>query len=429
MDKNSFLKIKKILNLVWESELSSFYREKYNRFGIDLKKDINSWQYFSKLPYLLKTEIINTPPLKRLYISEKEVICWGITSGTTSGGNPLMIPMMIWNDPSSDLLADVLESVGVKKIMALASLTYINARTADWVYHPRLSKYTLLMADISNLTLAAQICKNIAVDGIETTSSALYYFIPFLKEVYDLKKIKYVFLGGEFTSEAKLNFFKSYFPNAYFDFRFGGMENQVNKGIRCQKISNLPPRFFHPNTSFYLFEVIDEIGKPVTDSQPGELVLTNKQISGFPLIRYKSGDLISINKYSCSCGMSGLIEVYGRMGYDWLRVGGITLYVELVEKSINKSIKNFKGEYQLHVYEKIYKKKLIPQLILELYIPKSKITKPELLAEKIASNLQVSSNLTLADLTNQEAFAKLKVELKSKLNPKYKSLKIISHLK
>ncbi|MBI2021350.1 phenylacetate--CoA ligase family protein [Candidatus Daviesbacteria bacterium] len=427
MDKSSFLKIKNLLSYIWDWEQSSFYREKYNRFGIDLKKDVNSWESFFKLPYLIKTEIVNTPPLKRLYIKEEEVICWGITSGTTSA--PLMIPMMVWNDPFLDLLADTLENIKVRKIVVLASLTYINARTTDWVYHPRLGKYPLLMADINNLSLATQIFKNTSADGIETTASALYYFIPFLKEVYDLKKIKYIFLGGEFTSEAKLSFLKSYFPNAYFDFRFGGMENQVNKGIRCQKISNLPPRFFHPNTSFYLFEVIDEAGKPMIDGQPGELVLTNKKISGFPLIRYKTGDLVSMTEYSCSCGMNGLIEIFGRIGYDWMRVGGITLYVELVDKAINQSIKNFKGDFRIHVFEKIYNKKLVPQLIIEIIGGNHKITQAEILAEKIAKNLKIASNKTLKNLIDEQLFTPLKVEFAKTGNPKYKNLRMISHLR
>lgn len=48
-------------------------------------------------------------------------------------------------------------------------------------------------------------------------------------------------------------------------------------------------------------EIIDDEGKNVMDETPGELVFTTFGIEGIPLIRYRSGDIVSQFKSACTC--------------------------------------------------------------------------------------------------------------------------------
>lgn len=154
---------------------------------------------------------------------------------------------------------DKIKELGVFKILLLATPAYVNGRLLDWSEHPMLCRLPVIYGDLNNLEAAAGVASGLSVDGIETTPSALNFFMPYLRETYDLSKIKFISLGGEFTSGAKLKFFRDYFANAHFEFRFGGAETRFFKAFRCDLLAkNQPPRVFHPYSNYFLFEVTGE---------------------------------------------------------------------------------------------------------------------------------------------------------------------------
>jgi phenylacetate-CoA ligase len=63
------------------------------------------------------------------------------------------------------------------------------------------------------------------------------------------------------------------------------------------------PGGLHLLEEFYLAEVIDlQTLNAVAEGQPGELVVTNLARHACPVIRYRTGDIVSIDKQSCRCG-------------------------------------------------------------------------------------------------------------------------------
>lgn len=422
MDKISSSKVNSILNFVLDNLCSSFYVDKYKREKFDIKS-VKTYSDFQKIPFLTKKEIDKASPLDRLFTLEKEVGCWVRTSGTTSG-KPLLIPMSDFPAEHLDALSLILEKQDVRKILLLKPLGFVAMRTFQWGRHKKLSKYPLILGDISNLELTAKIASELEVDGIETTPSGLNFLLPFLKEVYNLGRIRFIRLSGEFTSEEKLAFFKSYFPNAYFDFDLGAMEAMGNTAFRCDYLNkNYSPRFYHPKSNM-LFEVINEKGQDAGE-ESGELVLSSLFKAPFPLIRYKTGDLVSVKKFKCPCGRKYLMEIFGRIGHDSIRIGGITIYRHLLEQSLAKAFGGkMKGDYELHIYEKVYKNRLTPALVLKL---DTKVN-PDF-SSKVIKNLQVSTSLTLENLIKEQVFAPLKIEIVGGFEKDYKKVKIISHLK
>lgn len=398
-------RIKKAISFVLESK-PSFYKDK-----------IKSFSDFAKVPFLTREEIISEDPLKRLFVPEEQVGCWVMSSGTTSGGKPLIIPVSYSKLEYLDVLYEQLKENKSNKILLLKPLGYTALRMFDWSSHPKLSSYSLILGDIRNLEMTSRIASGAGINGIETTPSALNFFIPYLKEHYDLDRIKFIRLGGEYTSDAKYQFFRSYFKNAYFDFTFGGIEARGKKGLRCKFLGlNYPPRFFHPITSAFYFEDID-----------GELVLTTLFKAAFPLIRYKTGDSVSIKEFSCPCGRKQIMEVFGRTGYDSARVGGVTIYRHLIEDALGKSIKKFAGDWELHIYEVVYDQRLVPRLVLKLSCVKTKSKKT--LAQKIENSLKVGPNLFLSKLVKEKIFAPLDIQYVDKFQETYKQIKIISHIR
>lgn len=59
----------------------------------------------------------------------------------------------------------------------------------------------------------------------------------------------------------------------------------------------------HVNESQFIVEVVDpDTLQPVKEGKTGELVLTNFDRYGFPLIRYRTGDMVNNTDIPCGCG-------------------------------------------------------------------------------------------------------------------------------
>lgn len=417
MKANQFEKIKLTLNFVLKNKNSAFYREKYKGLKI------SSFRDFEKVPFLTREEVAGCPPGSRLFVNRNKVCAWCVTSGTTSS-EPLMIPISRLKQDYLDLLARKLSKNKVERIMLMKPAGYTSMRVFDWNSHPKLCRYPLIMGDMRNLEMTAKLARGVDIDAIETTPTGLNFLMPYLREVYDFAKIKYIILGGEFTSEAKYGFFKKSFPNAYFDFTFGGIESRGKKGLRCDFLNkNIAPRFFHPRTDFFYFEVIDQEGRPVAESETGEMVITTLFKTPLPLVRYRTGDLVSISKDDCGCGKKLLMEVFGRVGTDSARVGGVTLYSHLIDEALGA----FPGDWQMHIFEEVFQRRLLPRLVLK--VSNTKPRDINSIKTRVEKGLKVGPGLYLSKLVRDGFFLPLKVEIVDGFETGFKQIKIVSHLR
>lgn len=103
----------------------------------------------------------------------------------------------------------------------------------------------------------------------------------------------------------------------------------------------------HAIESEFIFEVIGPDGLPAAD---GELVATNLGRWGMPLIRYRTGDRVSVSREPCSCGSPFLKLVGGIRGRvdDMFTVRGVNLYPSQVEDIVRRhaSVTEFVLEYR-----------------------------------------------------------------------------------
>ncbi len=101
----------------------------------------------------------------------------------------------------------------------------------------------------------------------------------------------------------------------------------------------------------YLPEIIDpETTKPVTAGGTGELVLTTLGRHGSPLIRYRTGDLVTAAaKSPCRCGSHDLALQGGILGRadDMIVVRGVNVYPSAVEEILRSA--GGVAEYRVHI--------------------------------------------------------------------------------
>ena len=90
----------------------------------------------------------------------------------------------------------------------------------------------------------------------------------------------------------------------------------------------------HVNEDHFIVEAVDpESGDPVEDGSPGELVFTTPTKQALPLLRYRTGDIASLNRAECPCGRTlvRMSKVLGRAD-DMLVVRGVNVYPSEVER-------------------------------------------------------------------------------------------------
>ncbi len=101
----------------------------------------------------------------------------------------------------------------------------------------------------------------------------------------------------------------------------------------------LQPGGIHIIESEFIIEVIDpETGVERPPGETGELVITNLGRPGFPVIRYRTGDLVQLNLAPCACGRTYARFDGGLLGRsdDMVTIRGVNVYPTAVENVIRQ---------------------------------------------------------------------------------------------
>ncbi len=128
-----------------------------------------------------------------------------------------------------------------------------------------------------------------------------------------------------------------------------GMTEIGSLGFECREA----PGGVHLIESECIPEVIEPgTGRAVPDGTPGELVLTNLGRRGSPLIRYRTGDRVTITRERCACGrwfarMEGGIQ--GRID-DMVVVRGNNVFPSAIEAIVRQFSEI--AEFQIEITER-----------------------------------------------------------------------------
>ena len=109
----------------------------------------------------------------------------------------------------------------------------------------------------------------------------------------------------------------------------------------------IQPNGTHVTESEFIVEVLNpETLEPVPAGEQGELIITNLGRIGYPVIRYRSGDLVVLNQQKCTCGRSYSRFEGGVLGRadDMVVVRGINVFPSAVENLVRQcdSVEEFR---------------------------------------------------------------------------------------
>ena len=106
----------------------------------------------------------------------------------------------------------------------------------------------------------------------------------------------------------------------------------------------------HHHPELIICEVIDNKGNIIKDGEIGELVVTTLGVEGMPLLRFKTGDLVSFHTEKCKCGRYSMrvSPVIGRAN-NLLKYKGTTLYPPAIYDVLDNTsyVKNYVVEVDI----------------------------------------------------------------------------------
>jgi phenylacetate-CoA ligase len=100
-------------------------------------------------------------------------------------------------------------------------------------------------------------------------------------------------------------------------------------GYACDRREGL-----HVNEAEFIAEVLDpDTAAPCAEGASGELVITNLGRTGWPVIRYRTGDIVTSGTRGCRCGRTFLMLPGGIVGRtdDLIILRGVNVYPSAVE--------------------------------------------------------------------------------------------------
>lgn len=101
----------------------------------------------------------------------------------------------------------------------------------------------------------------------------------------------------------------------------------------------------HVHPELMVVEIVDDNGNILPEREAGEVVVTPLGVEGFPLVRFRTGDIARLDSSPCNCGWNSprLGAIEGRLAQR-LKVKGTTLYPETIFHAL-QNIAEVKAAY------------------------------------------------------------------------------------
>ena len=106
----------------------------------------------------------------------------------------------------------------------------------------------------------------------------------------------------------------------------------------------------HIDESQFVCEILDEDMSPTAQGERGELVITPLRLTGFPALRYRTGDSVVATEERCPAGHEGRWLPGGIVGRtdDMVVIRGMNVYPSAIEEAVRQVSSS--GEFRITFY-------------------------------------------------------------------------------
>jgi phenylacetate-CoA ligase len=314
----------------------AFYREQYERLDIDIAK-IKSPADLAELPFTTKEDLRRSYPYGMFAVPLKDIVRIHSTSGTT--GKPVVVgytagDISVW----TALVTRILRAADVTdRDLAQISFKY-NLSSAGLGFHYAAESIGASVIPASGESVSRQIAvmRDYKTTTLIGTPTYALHLAGCLREQGihpDELRLRAGLFGAESWSEAmREEIERGLHLKAYDNY---GLTELIGPGVsfECSERNGL-----HVNEDHFIVEVVDPATlKGVPPGEEGELVFTTITKQGFPLIRYRTGDISALMEGDCPCGrrLVRMKRVSGRLD-DMIIVEGVNVFPSQIEEIVLK---------------------------------------------------------------------------------------------
>ncbi|MBQ1196200.1 MAG: phenylacetate--CoA ligase [Clostridia bacterium] len=334
MKKLQSEKLVKQVKRVYENV--KYYRDLMDAKGVT-PDDIKSIDDLHKLPFLTKSDLRDAYPYGLLGTDLKNCVRIHSTSGTT-GRRVVAYYTQHDIDLWEDCCARALTAAGATNEDVCHIAYGYGLFTGGFGLNGGSQKLGCLTLPMSSGSTDRQIqfMQDLHSTVLCCTPSYAAYIGETLKEMGispDSLDLKAGIFGAEpWTEEMRRDIEKSLGIKA---FDIYGLTETTGPGVafECEAQKGM-----HINEDHFYAEIIDpETGEVLPEGSKGELVFTNLDKEGFPLLRYRTRDICVLSHAECSCGRT-LIKMSKPMGRsdDMLIIRGVNVFPSQIETVLIK---------------------------------------------------------------------------------------------
>ena len=312
-----------------------FYTEKLNELGVN-PDDIKDLRDLTKLPFTVKSDLRKQYPFGLFAVPMDEVIRVHASSGTT--GKPTVVgytrnDIAIW----SEVVARCFGMSGAKPGDMFQNAYGYGLFTGGLGMHYGAELMGINTIPVSGGNTARQmlLLQDFKTDLMACTPSyALTLADALNAEGIDpaTLPVRCFILGAEpWTDEMRAEIEAKLHADAV---NIYGLSEIIGPGVSCESVEDKDG--MHLMEDHFLAEIIDPLtGDPVAAGQVGELVITTLTKEAMPLLRYRTGDLCSINKEPSATGRTHarMSRVLGRAD-DMLVIRGVNVFPSQIEAAM-----------------------------------------------------------------------------------------------
>jgi len=308
---------------------SPFYRRMFARIGI-VPEELQGRGDLARLPFTEKGDL-ESCHAEFLALPQDEIVDFCLTSGTTGKSVAMLqsagdLDRLAYNEELS------FRGVGItREDRVLVAAAMDRCFMAGLAYFLGLTRIgaTVIRGGSSSAGLLMELirtCRPSAIVGVPSLLLAV------------AEKLRQEGIDPAGLGVARLVCIGE--PIRRSDFSLSPLGERLVQGWRCQVFgtyasTEMATSFTdcgaglggHLHPDLVAVEIVDEKGDPVPNGSPGEVVATPLGTGGMPLIRFRTGDIASLDDAPCPCGRNTprMGPIVGRKS-QMLKIRGTTVY-------------------------------------------------------------------------------------------------------
>jgi phenylacetate-CoA ligase len=371
---------------------SPFYHDRMKEQKVH-PDDIKDLADVKKLPFMFKRDLRDGYPDKIFTASQDELVRYHVSSGTT--GKPTVVgytqnDIDLWTTS----LARALTSCGLGRGDVIQVSYGYGLFTGGLGLHYGAERIgaTVLPTSVGNTERQIELMQDLGSTAIACTPSYLLHMGEVAEKMgVSIKKdtkLRTGILGAEPWTEGMRNRMQDWLGIKAYDI-YGTSELSGPMFTECTE-----QKGFHVWSDIALTEVIDpKTEEPVGPGEKGELTITILKKEALPMIRYRIGDITSMDDSSCPCGRTSprIQRITGRVD-DMLIIRGINVFPSQVEYAL-MGIPEVGQHFQIVVERKGALDDMLVRVELNRESFSDKITDIMAIRQKVEHRLRNSLNV------------------------------------